>query len=384
MAEFALTVVLLTGAGLLIRSFLAVQAIDPGFNPEHILTAHVELPSGTQHRLFYPDAIARITAIPGVRSIGAISGLFENGATYGGAAARGDPQQIADNRLRVWANWKSIRADYFQAMGIPLLRGRFFNQKDNANAPLVALIDESLARRYWPGESAVGKQFRGHDPRGRDDDPLTVVGVVRDTRTQGREAEPLPHVFQPVAQVGADVATPDLVIRTTGDPVQLAATIRGVVRSLDHTAIISTIRTMEEQLDEQVSPRRFQTWLLSVFSLLALLLASVGIYGVMHYSVAQRTRELGIRMALGAEPGNVLGMILREGLTMIAPGLIAGLLGARWLTALLSGVLFGVKTTDPFTYVSVALVLTAVAIGAIWMPARRAATVDPLNALRQE
>lgn len=384
MAEFALTVILLTGAGLLIRSFLAVQAVDPGFNPEHVLTVRLTLPSGTQHRLFYEDALTRIAAIPGVRAVGAISGLFEEGATYGGAAAHGYPQQLTGGRLRVWANWKSIRAEYFQAMGIPLLRGRFFNQQDNANAPLVAIIDESLARRYWPGESAVGKQFRGHDPRGRDDDPLTVVGVVRDTRTQGREAEPLPHVFQPVAQVGADVATPDLVIRTTGDPVQLAATIRGVVRSLDHTAIISTIRTMEEQLDEQVSPRRFQTWLLSVFSLLALLLASVGIYGVMHYSVAQRTRELGIRMALGAEPGNLLAMILREGLTMIAPGLIAGLLGARWLTALLSGVLFGVKTTDPFTYLTVALVLTAVAIGAIWMPARRAATVDPLNALRQE
>ncbi len=213
---------------------------------------------------------------------------------------------------------------------------------------------------------------------------LTVVGVVRDTRTQGREAQPLPHVFQPVAQVGAGAATPDLVIRTTADPAQLAATIREIVRSLDHTAIVSMIATMEEQLDEQVSPRRFQTWLLSVFSLLALLLASVGIYGVMHYSVAQRTRELGIRMALGAEPGNLLGMILREGLTMIVPGLIAGLLGARWLTALLSGVLFGVKTTDPFTYLTVALVLITVAIGAIWIPARRAATVDPLNALRQE
>ncbi len=172
MAEFALTVVLLTGAGLFIRSFLAVQAIDPGFNPEHVLTAQVTLPSGTQHRLFYEDALARIAAIPGVRAVGAISGLFENGATYGGAAARGDPQQMTDSRLRVWANWKSIRADYFQAMGIPLLRGRFFTQQDTANAPLVALIDESLARRYWPGENAVGKQFRGHDPRGRNDDPL--------------------------------------------------------------------------------------------------------------------------------------------------------------------------------------------------------------------
>lgn len=385
-AEFSLTVVLLTGAGLLIRSFLAVEAVDPGFNPEHVLTAHVALPTGTQDQLFYEDALARISAIHGVRAVGAISGLFEEGATYGGAAARGDPQQRLDGRLRVWANWKSIRGEYFQAMGITLVRGRFFSQQDNANAPLVAIIDESMAHRYWPGENAVGKQFRGHDPRGRDDDPLTVVGIVRDTHTRGREVEPIPHVFQPVAQLNArdNPATPDLVIRTTGDPTKLAITVRDVVRSVDHTAVISTIASMEEQLDEQVSPRRFQTWLLSVFSLLALVLASIGIYGVMHYSVVQRTRELGIRMALGAEPVSLLGMILREGMRMIVPGLIAGLLIARWLTALLSGVLFGVKATDPITYLIVTLVLIGVAVGAIAIPARRAATVDPLIALRQE
>lgn len=385
-AEFSLTVVLLTSAGLLIRSFLAVEAVDPGFNPGHVLTAHVALPTGTQHRLFYEDVLTRISAISGVRAVGAISGVFEEGATYGDAAAPAHPQQKLDGRLRVWANWKSIRGEYFQAIGITLLRGRFFNQQDNANAPLVAIIDQSMTRRYWPAENALGKQFRGHDPRGRDDDPLTVVGIVRDTHTRGREAEPIPHVFQPVAQLNASdsPATPDLVIRTTGDPAQLAITVRDVVRSVDRTAIISTITTMEQELDEQVSPRRFQTWLLSVFSMLALVLASIGIYGVMHYSVVQRTRELGIRMALGAEPASLLGMVLQEGMRMIVPGLIAGLLIARWLAALLSGVLFGVKTTDPLTYLIVTLVLIAVAVGAIAIPARRAATVDPLIALRQE
>jgi predicted permease len=386
MAEFALTVVLLIGAGLLIRSFLAVEAVDPGFSPEHLLTARVMLSSATQHRTFYDDALSRIAAIPGVRAVGAINGLFEEGATYGGAAAQGDTQQRTDPRLRVWANWKSIRGDYFQAMGIALLRGRYFNQQDTANAPLAAIIDESMAHRYWPGQSAVGKQFRGHDPRGRNDDPLTVVGVVRDTRTRGREAEPIAHVFQPVAQLNPrdNPATPDLVIRSVGNPEHLATTIRDLLRSLDRTVIISTISTMDQQLDQQLSPRRFQTWLLSVFSMLALLLASVGIYGVMHYSVAQRTRELGIRVALGAEPGKIWSMILREGLKMMLPGLIAGLLVAHWLAALLRGILFGVKATDPVTYLSVALVLSGVAISAIWPPARRAATVDPLEALRQE
>jgi hypothetical protein len=201
MAEFALTVVLLTGAGLLIRSFLAAEAVDPGFSPEHILTARATLSSQTQYRLFYEDALARLAAIPGVRFAGAISGLFEEGATYGGSAAQSDPQQKTDGRLRVWANWASIRGDYFQAMGITLLRGRYFNEQDNASAPLVAIIDEGMARRYWAGQNAVGKQFRGHDPRGRNDDPLTVVGVVRDIHTRGRETEPIPHVFQPVAQL---------------------------------------------------------------------------------------------------------------------------------------------------------------------------------------
>ena len=271
-------------------------------------------------------------------------------------------------------------------MGITLLRGRYFNQRDNASSPLVAIIDESMARRYWHGESAIGKQFRGQDPRGFDDDPLTIMGVVRDTHTRGRETQPLAHVFQPVAQlaVGENSATSDLVIRTTGNPSQLATTIRDVLRSLDRTAIISTMATMDQQLAEQVSPRRFQTWLLSVFSILALSLASVGIYGVMHYSVAQRTRELGIRIALGAEPANIWRMVLRQGLWMMIPGLIAGLLGAHWLSAFLSGVLFDVKRTDLFTYLTVTLVLSSVAGVAIWIPARQAATVDPLNALREE
>jgi len=271
-------------------------------------------------------------------------------------------------------------------MGITLLHGRYFNEHDTAGGPLVAIIDESMARRYWPGESAVGKQFRGHDARGRNDDPLTVVGVVRDTRTLGREVEPIPHVFQPVAQLNPrdTLATPDLVIRTVGNPEHLGVTIRDVLRSLDRTAIISPISTMDQQLDEQLTSRRFQTWLLSVFSMLASLLASGGIYGVMHYSVAQRTRELGIRIALGAEPGSIWGMILRQALKMILPGLIAGLLAAHWLTALLSGVLFGVKATDPVTYLTVALVLSGVAIIAIWTPARRAATIDPLHVWRQE
>ncbi len=375
MMEFALTVVLLTGAGLLIRSFLAVQSVDPGFDPEHVLTLRVSLPAGVRHASFYEQVLARVRTIPGVRAAGAINGLFELGSP-------GRASLPSGGQLRVRATWKSIRGDYLEAMGIPLLRGRPFDPQDGPNAPLVAIVDESMGRRYWPGEDAIGKQFRGQDARGRNDDPLTVIGMVRDTRSHGREREPTPHVFQPFAQSGDP--TPDLVVRTTGDPVKLAAIVRDAVRSVDGTAIISGVTTMEQQLREQMSPRRFQTWLLGLFSLIALALASVGIYGVMHYAVAQRTHEIGIRMALGAEAGNVVTMVLREGLTLALPGLIAGLVGAWWLTGLLASLLFGVTPTDPATYLVVILLLLGVATAAVSIPAWRAAHVDPVEVLRRE
>src|SRR5258708_3784514 len=235
--------------------------------------------------------------------------------------------------------------------------------------PLVAIIDRSMARRYWPGEDAIGKEFRGQDSRGRNDDPLTVVGIIHDTRAQGREAEPAPHVYQPTAQ--AEMATPDLVVRTTGDPVKLAAIVRDAVRSLDRFAIVSGVTTIEQQLSDQIAPRRFQTWLLSLFSLVALVLASVGIYGVMHYTVTQRNHEIGIRIALGARAGNVMGMVLRQGLGLALPGLVAGLAGSQWLTHVLASILFGVKPNDLITNIGAALVLTGVAIAASSIPPLR-------------
>jgi predicted permease len=282
----------------------------------------------------------------------------------------------------VWANWTSIRGDCLEALGVPLLRGRPFGPQDGPDAPLVAIVSQAMAHRYWPGEDAIGKQFRGYDPRGRNDDPLTVVGVIPDLRAHGRESDPVPQIYQPVAQTG--IGTADLVVRTDGDPVKLAATIRDAVRSLDRAAIVSGISTMEQQLSGQMAPRRFQTWLLSLFSLVALALASVGIYGVMHYSVRQRQQEIGIRIALGAQSVDVLAMVLRQGLGLAVPGMVAGLSGAQVLTRLFGSILFGVKPGDPATYNGVAAILIAVATAAISIPAWRAARVDPLEALRQE
>ena len=383
--ECALSVVLLTGAGLLVRSFLAVEAVDPGFRPEHVLTMNIALPDGTsaaRGRELDELTLARVRAIPGVQAVGAISGLFERQpGDFGVRVVEGRaPESTAK-----WAplTWDRIRGDYFQAMGAHLVRGRLFTEQDGVDSPLVAIVDESMARRYWLGEDPIGKRFKGFDKRGRDDDWSTVIGVVEDMRRHGREQRLASHVYEWYKQA-TPYSTPDLVVRTAGDPKVLAGTLRNIVRGLDRTAILSPVTTVEQHLSDQLAPRRFQTWLLSLFSLLAMMLASVGIYGLMHYSVAQRTHEIGVRMALGARPANVVGMVIGQGISLAAMGLVAGLAGAWWLTRLLASLLFGITASDPLTFGVAAILLTAVAVLASLIPAWRAARVDPLAALRCE
>jgi len=382
--EFALSVVLLTGAGLLVRSFLAIQAVDPGFRPEHVLTMQITMPWGTSEarRAALDEATSeRIRSIPGVQATGAISGLFDKQPgdfwirTVEGRAPEPRAQKAP-------LEWSTIRGDYIQAMGGRLVRGRFFSDRDGPDSPLVAIIDETMARRYWPDEDPIGKRFKGFDRRGHDDDWLTVIGVVGDMRRHGLEQRLAAHIYEWYKQSGN--ATKDLVVRTTGDPKALAATLRNVIRGLDETAILSYVTTVEQQLSEQLSPRRFQTWLLTLLSLIALILPSIGIYGVMHYSVAQRTHEIGVRMALGAQPRDVLYMIIGQGVLLAAMGLGAGLAGAWWLTQLLANLLYGVKQSDPVTFGAVSVLFTIVAILAGWIPAWRATKVDPLSALRCE
>jgi putative ABC transport system permease protein len=258
-----------------------------------------------------------------------------------------------------------------------------FTEQDGGDVPPVAVVDEAMARRYWPHEDPIGKRFKGFDKRGHNDDWSTVIGVVEGMRRHGREQKLAAHVYEWYQQA-PDLRTPDLVVRTAGDPKVFAATLHNLVRGLDATAILSPVTTVEQQLSNQIAPRRFQTWLLSLFSLIALVLASVGIYGVMHYSVAQRTHEVGIRMALGARPASVVRMVIGQGLLLAAIGLGAGLVGAWWLTRLLSSLLFGVTASDPVTFAAVSILLVVVAILASSIPAWRAARVDPIAALRCE
>ena len=312
--------------------------------------------------------------------MGAISGLFEGQpGDFGLRSVDGHP---AEPQTR-WSplTWNTVRGDYFQAMGSRLLRGRFFFEQDDAGSPLVAIVDETVARRYWPGEDPIRKRFKGFDARGRNDEWLTVIGVAHDMRRHGVEREPAGHIYEWYKQATSN-ATPDLVVRTAGDPEPFASKIRSAVRGLDGGAILSAPTTMERRLSEQLSPRRFQTWLLGLFSLVALLLAILGIYGTTHYAVTQRRNEIGIRMALGAPSATVVRMVIGQGLRLAGIGLAVGLGGAWWVTQLLWNLLFDVKPFDPATFGAVSLLLLVVAGLASSIPAWRAARVDPLSALR--
>ena len=241
-----------------------------------------------------------------------------------------------------------------------------------------------MARRYWPNEDAIGKRFKGQDPRGQSDDWLTVVGIIRDMRRSGLEREPIPHVYEPYTQAIDGYRTADLVVRVLGSPGGLAPSLRAVVREIDHRAVLSSVTTMEQLLSEQLSSRRFETRLLGLFSMTALLLAGVGIYGVLHYSVAQRTREIGIRMALGADPREVVRLVVKDGAKLAVIGLGIGAIAATAITRVMTSLLFGVTSADPVTFLGVAIVLMTVALLACYAPASRASHLDPMVALRNE
>lgn len=385
-AEFALAMVLATGAGLLIRSFVAVIETDPGFRPRHVLTVNMEFPSEVpQARImaFYHEALDRVRALPGVTAAGTSSHLFflNESRTHALRQVEGRAPEPPSR----WTPlvWTQISGDYFRAMGIPLRAGRFFNDRDGPNAQPVVIVNETLAQRYWPGEDPVGRRLKGFDPRGKNDDWLTVAGVVADMRSHGIERAPISQIYEPQAQRLTET-TPNLVVRTAGDPLALVANLREALRSIDKTVILSGVSTMEQQLGEQTARRRFETWLLGVFSGLALALAAIGIYGVMYYAVARRTQELGIRLALGASAEGVVRLVLAQGMQFAIAGIGLGLFSSLWLARAMAGMLYGITPADPVALGSAAILLLSISLLAAYLPARRASRIDPISALRYE
>ena len=380
-AEFALAIVLLVGAGLLVRSWWYVNRVDPGFKPERVVVVELTAPASfgipAQRAGLYDRVLEQIRAIPRVENAGIIGDLFIGNSREQIVTVERDEGTVSE-RLRFAGG--EVSPDFFKAIGTPLLRGRFLSIGDGPGGTPVAIINDAMARRSWPGQDPVGRRFK-LGPQDSDRPWFTVVGVVADMRRQGLEREPFPQMFVSLAQ--NPPRSVDLFIRTSvDDPLTMAADIRAAVRRVEKNAPVYGVAPLEQQLGTYLAQRRFQTSLLTGFSIVALLMAAVGIYGLIQYCIATRTQEIGLRMAVGAQSSDIFRMIIGEGLTICLTGLALGLAGAWWLGRAGSALLFGVTASDPLTFTAVSLLLTVVALAACYFPARRAMTVDPLAALR--
>jgi putative ABC transport system permease protein len=380
--EVALSLALLIGAGLLIKSFWRLTQVNPGFQSDHLLTMNVSL-IGEKYKetgqviSFFREIPLRLGALPGVKAVSAVSVLpISGGDGNGGLTIEGREFPPAQTPS---ASFRRILPNYFSAMGIPLKQGREFNERDTGEEKVV-IINESMARRFWPEGDAIGKHIKVGPPQ---NEPwLTIVGVAGDVRNIGLEADARLATYEPHAQRPWNSMT--LAIRTETDPLSLSAAVRGELRAMEKGLLIRALSTMDERIRLSVAPRRFNMALLAVFAALALLLAAVGVYGVMSYTVTQRTHEIGVRMALGAQSGAVLKLIVGQGLKLALIGVTIGLAAAFALTRWMEDLLFSVRPTDSWTYGVVAALLMVVALFACWIPARRAAKVDPMVALRCE
>jgi putative ABC transport system permease protein len=385
-AEIAIALVVLVGAGLLLQSFRKLQQVDLGYDTNRVLTASVELPDARypkpeQAELFFRNLLARVKALPGVESASAIVPQPLSGDTFSisfDIEGRNIPKGEQPS-----SNFRAVGPDYFSVMKIPLLSGRVFNESDTAKSTNVLVINETFAKRHFPNENPLGKHVKpGISLEGKSQ-WREIVGVVKDVKHRqslSRDYEPeyyMPHAQMPLNSM-------NLVVRTTNDPRGLAQSLRREVQALDKDIPVYRIKTLDQYLGVAVAQPKFNALLLSLFAGLALLLTGIGLYGVMAYSVIQRTQEIGIRIALGAQTGDVLKMVLRHGMRLTAVGLALGLGAAYALTRYMQSLLFGVKATDSLIFTSISLLLILVALLACWIPARRAAKVDPLIALRYE
>jgi len=387
-AEVAVSLVLLIGAGLLINSFLRLRGVDPGFRTDNLLTMKVVLPKTkypdhARRSAFYTELLGRVAALPGVNSAAVTTNLpltFKGNSM--GVSIEGRPDPGPGQRPSVVT--RVVSPDYFRTMGIGLLQGRQFGRDDRADTTSVAVVSETLARRFWPGEDPLGKRLTpGPATSTNPDDWITVVGVARDVRQFELDADPKPQMYLSYEQAGF-FEPGDLVVSTAVDPLGLAGAVRQAVWQVDRDQPVSDVRTMSDILSASLARQRFSTLLLALFAAVALALAAVGVYGVMSYTVARRTHEIGIRMALGARQRDVLRLAVGQALRLVAAGVAVGLAGALLLTRVMASQLYGVSATDPVTLVTITLVLVCVALLASYVPARRAARVDPLIALRYE
>ena len=379
-AEFALAIVLLAGAGLLLRSLLHVQNVALGFNPERVLSLQLSLPpaqTAAQRVEHYRQVLEQLDAVGLVEDAGIVGDLFVSGNAEQIITIEGGSHPV--HRLRMRRD--EATSGFFTTLGVRLLKGRLFSASDGADAPPVAIINDVMAQRLWPGEEPVGRRFKIGTPSS-DGSWFTVVGVVADMRRQGLETDPVAQMFEPLAQNPSRLAT--LLVRTSTDPLSAAATLRASISRVDGRAPVYGIATLTSRLSAFQAERRFQTSLLAAFSLAALFLAAIGIYGVIQHSIATRTREIGVRMAVGAQRSDIFRLMVAEGMTLSFTGLMLGLVGALWLGHLGSSLLFGIAATDVPTYAGVSLLLTAVAAMGCALPALRASRLDPVIALRAE
>ncbi len=394
-SEFALAFMLLIGAGLMIRSFFALQSVNPGFNPHNVLSMVVSVAGSKEAEagrrgIFYRELLEKLRTLPGVTSAGAINHLPLAGDIWGWPfAVEGRPKpRPGESPLAVY---RVVMPGYFETMRLPILRGRTIAIKDDARAPGVVVINERAARQYWPGQDPIGKRITFDDDKHNSPTWLTVVGVAANAKQSDWAADPYPEVYLAALQnrdflgdPGSHIAYITLVVRGAGDPAGIASAVKSAVWSFDRNLPISEVLTMDQVVEQATAQPRFEMLLFGLFGAVALVLAAVGIYGVMNYSVSRRTREIGIRISLGASRAAVLGMVTRQGMMQALAGTAAGIASAGLLSQLMRKLLYGVRPTDPVTFGGVAIVLGFTALLAIFVPARKASRIEPVVALRNE